>query len=106
MITQSSAKITQALMTAFLVTFKIEGIDGDDVGLDIIEFIAVKMKTREDEQVAELGYFVRANLLFFHLGQLEYPEVHARFVRAALAAPLGYVELARTFEFGSHGCHR
>ena len=103
MIVDSSTNVTNAIMAAFMVTFKMEGLDGDDIALDIIEFIAVRMKHREDYQVAELGYFIRANLLYFQLDQLSYQECHARLVNAAVTAPLGYAFLAKTFEYGARG---
>lgn len=106
MIIESSAQHSKAQMTRFLVASKLEGVQGDDIGLDIIEFIALKLRPREDHQVAELGYFVRSTLLYFHLGQLDYPDVHARLVTAALAAPLGYEAMARTFQFGCRAVQR
>ena len=106
MIIESSAQQTKAQLTRFLVDFKLEGVKGDDIGLDIIEFIALKLRAREDHQVAELGYFVRSTLLYFHLDQLAYPDAHSRLATAALAAPLGYDAMARTFKFGCPACHR
>ena len=105
MIIATNTDVTKAIMAAFLVAFQNEGVEGDDVGLDIIEFIALRMKTRSDEEVAELGYFVRANLLFLYLDQLSLGEVLSRFVTAALAAPRGYAAMAAGFDFSSHACH-
>ena len=98
MITDSRAIEVKTRMTEFLIAFHQEGMDGDDTALDIIEFIAMRLQSREDYHVAALGFFVRTNLLYFARGHLDYPEVHFRLFQAALAAPLGHAELNQTFE--------
>ena len=106
MIVDNPSQVTKAILAAHLAAFETEGLEGDDIGLDIIEFIALRMTTRDDNDVAELGYFVRANLLYLYLDQLSGDEVLNRFATAALAAPRGKAALIRSFDFTAHASPR
>ena len=73
-------------------------------GIRRIELIALRMRRREDIDVFELGIFVRANLISFEQGVMSFPDIHTRFMAAALAAPLGPAEFAETLHIGTRGC--
>lgn len=103
MITADETQITRAQMAALLVAFRLED-HPDDIPLDIIELIALRMRRRKDIDVFELGIFVRANLISFEQGVLSFPDIHTRFMAAALAAPLGPAEFAETLHIGTRGC--
>ncbi len=83
MIIESSASLARSQLAGYLVNFML--ID-DDSALDIIEMIALRMTARSDNQVAALGQFVRANLLYLEQGAASYCEVLERFTAAALLA--------------------
>jgi len=104
MITIPDTRFVKAQMAAYLISFRLEDRH-DDIPLDIIEFIALRMTRREDIDVFELGVFVRANLACFDVGTLTYPDILTRFTAAALAAPLGPAQLIETFHIGTRGCH-
>lgn len=97
-------QVNRAHMAALLLAFRLEETR-DDISLDIIEMIALHMSQREDINVFELGIFVRANLACFELGTLSFPDIHARFMAALLAAPLGPAAFSETLHIGSRGCH-
>ncbi len=82
-------------LTAF-----IEGEDGEVVTLDIVEFIALRMRWRDDYQVGLLGLCVRANLVALERGILPYGEVLNRFANAAVAAPQGHGPFTKAIEAG------
>ncbi len=83
MIVESSASLARSQLASHLVTFM---LTDDDVALDIIEMIALRMPARPDAQVAALGRFVRANLMYLEQGAASYCEVLERFTAAALLA--------------------
>jgi len=96
MIVESSATHVKSELSRLLIAFRSDE-HSSDVSLDVIEFIALRMRERADDQVAEMGFYVRVNLLGFVAGRFSYYEVHDRLVRAALAAPLGHADLREAF---------
>ncbi len=100
MIATDEIQIVRAQMAALLLAFRLE-MRNDDIPLDIIELIALRMRQNADIDVFELGIFVRANLACFDLGTLSFQNIHARFMAAALAAPIGPVEFAETLQIGT-----
>lgn len=103
MITADEIQIARAQMAALLLAFRLEDRN-DDLPLDIIEMIARRMRRQEDIDVFELGIFVRANLICFEQGVLSFPDIHTRFMAAALAASIGPAEFAETLHIGTRGC--
>ena len=103
MITIDDIQIAKAQLAALLLAFRLED-KNDDIPLDIIELIARRMQRQEDMDVFELGIFVRANLICFELGTLSFPDIHSRFMTAALAAAIGPAEFAETLHIGTRGC--
>jgi hypothetical protein len=103
MIIVDDIQIARAQMAALLLAFRLEDCN-DDLPLDIIELIARRMRRHEDIDVFELGIFVRANLICFEQGALSFPDIHTRFMAAALAASIGPVEFAETLHIGTRGC--
>ena len=103
MIIVDETQITRAQMAALLLAFRLEDRH-DDLPLDIIELIARRMRRHEDIDVFELGIFVRANLICFAQGTLSFPDIHTRFMTAALAASIGPAEFAETLHIGTRGC--
>jgi|GEM_PF-1747818 len=103
MITADETQIARAQMAALLLAFRLEDRN-DDLPLDIIEMIARRMRRQEDIDVFELGIFVRANLICFAQGTLSFPDIHTRFMAAALAASIGPAEFAETLHIGTRGC--
>jgi hypothetical protein len=65
----------------------------EDSALEIVEIIALRMKSREDYQVAAIGMFVRVNLRWLLQRRLSSTVVVERFTRAAAYAVLGHAEL-------------
>ncbi len=100
MFVESGASLLKAQISGLLVAFETGAEGGEGVALDIIELIALRMPSRDDYQVGVLGFFVRANLVALHRDAITFPETVSRFLAAALAAPLGHVELTATFEAG------
>jgi len=87
MFIETSATVLRSQLAAHLVNFM---LNPDDTALDIIELIALRMRTREDYQVAVLGFFVRANLLYLEKGIVSFCEVLERLTVAAVNAPRGH----------------
>jgi len=103
MIIADETQIVKAQMAALLLTFRLEARN-DDIPLDIIELIALRMRRRQDLDVFELGIFVRVNLIWFAQGSLSFPDIHSRFMAATLAASIGPAEFAETLHIGTRGC--
>jgi enoyl-[acyl-carrier-protein] reductase (NADH) len=68
--------------------------------LDIVEFIALRLKRADDDQVFNLALFISSNLAAFVAGTIAYADLHARLTRTALAAQLGPAEFWRSLNFG------
>ena len=102
MITQSSADIIRSQLAAHLVDFM---LSEDDVALDIIEFIALRMPERHDYQIAVLGYFVRANLFYLTRDMISFSEVLERLAHAASQAPLGHEALTQSLDASASHYH-
>ncbi len=100
MFIETSANHVKAHLASLLLAFELGTEGGEVVALDIVEFIAMRMKSREDYQIGVLGFFVRANLIALDQNVITFPETLGRMTAAALAAPLGHVELTETFEAG------
>ncbi|MFT4073896.1 MAG: hypothetical protein QM647_00095 [Asticcacaulis sp.] len=103
MIITDDIQIIKAQMAAFLLAFRLEDRN-EDISLDMIELVALRMRRREDADVFQLGLFVRTNLACFELGTLSFPDIHARFMAAALAASVGPAEFTETLYLGTRGC--
>ena len=103
MIIVDETQIARAQLAALLLTYRIEARN-HDISLDIIELIARRMRQHEDIDVFELGIFVRVNLICFAQGTLSFPDIHSRFMAAALAASVGPAEFAETLHIGTRGC--
>jgi hypothetical protein len=65
----------------------------EDSALQIIEIVALRMKSREDYQVSAVGMFVRINLRWLLQKRLTPAVALERFTRAAAYAVLGHAEL-------------
>ncbi len=89
MLIESSAIVVKSTLARLLVNFRIEAFDREEIALDIIEFIALRLAERDDAHVFTLGLFVRINLAGFLAGRIPYAQLHDRFTVAALAAREG-----------------
>ena len=83
MIIDTGTASIRSHLAAHLVAFM---LSDDDIALDIIEMVALRMHAREDIQVAALGRFIRANLMYLEHGAASYAEVLERFTAAAVLA--------------------
>ena len=100
MIIESSSILVKSQLARFLVNFRVEPRDRDAIVLDIVEFIALRLKQADDDQVFNLALFVSSNLAAFVAGTIAYVDLHARLTRTALAAQLGPTEFWRSLNFG------
>ena len=103
MITESSPLAVKSAIARFLATFAADRRDRDEIMLDIIEFIAVRMPSPSDNLVYVLGLYVRGNLAAFLMGAVSYGEIHARLSEAALAAGLHPSKFLQIVYLGSGG---
>ena len=92
----SERLVVRTQLAAHLVVFTCEGYAGDDIALDIIEHIALRMKTREDKTVHEVGTAVRTALIRYVVSELSFSDTLDHFTDLAMAAPVGAAELIET----------
>lgn len=97
---ESSAHVAKAQIAALLVAFETGADDGEAVALDIVEYIAMRMRWRDDYQVGLLGLFVRAGLVALDRHVMAFPDVLARMTAVAKAAPLGKTAFTQTVQAG------
>ncbi len=100
MLIESSSILVKSRLAKLLVNFRIEPLDREAIVLDIVEFIALRLRRADDDQVFNLALFVSANLKAFLSGTMTYPDVHGRLTRAALSARLGQAEFFKALDFG------
>ena len=100
MLIESSSILVKSRLAALLVNFRVEPLDREAIVLDIVEFIALRLKTPDDDQVFNLAVFVSTNLAAFLAGTLAYIDVHSRLSHTALAAQLGSDAFLRSLNFG------
>lgn len=81
--------LARTILASHLAIFTAEGYEGDDIALDIIEFIARRMSEPEDIYVFELGQWVRKTLILFDIGEVSFTETLNALMAAAMAAPVG-----------------
>ncbi|MGZ3298067.1 MAG: hypothetical protein ACXU8U_03450 [Asticcacaulis sp.] len=96
----SSAQVAKAQIAGFLVAFESGADDGEAVALDIVEFIALRMRGRDDYQVGLLGLFIRAGLVALDRGVMAFPDVLTRMASVARAAPLGKAAFIQAVQAG------
>lgn len=101
MIVETSTHVVRSVLSVLLTVYKMDNREDSDVALDVIEFIALRMREHQDHQVAEMGTFVRACLIGYFHDRLSYEDAHERLVAAALYAPLGHVCLREAFRCSS-----
>lgn len=96
----SSALTIKTHLAVLLVAFQMSTPNGDEFSLDVIEYIARRMRDHEDADVAGVGAFVRLNMASLKAGRLTFHEAHARLSAAAINAPLGRRSLAEVLDNG------
>jgi len=69
--------------------------DREELALDLIEFIALRLRVRDDAHVFSLGLFVRTALAEFLSKRMVKAEFVDRLARAAMAAGQGPVAFLR-----------
>jgi hypothetical protein len=99
--TEISALGVRGHIGTMLVAYRMTQPRGDEFALDLIEYIARRMRDREDYHVAELGIFVRVNLINLKAGKLSFTDTHLRLTSAALHAPYGHDALRERFVLGA-----
>jgi hypothetical protein len=97
---ESSAQTIKTHIAMVLIAFQMNTPSGDEFVLDVIEYIARRMRDHNDKQVAKLGIFVRINMMSFKSGRLTFQQTLTRLAMAALRAPLGECELDEVLEIG------
>jgi hypothetical protein len=86
---KTAADILRDRMGALLMALSLADQAGDEITLDIVEEIASAVPDATDDDVFELGVFVRANLSMFLAGKTSFASMHALFTGWLLIAPLG-----------------
>lgn len=99
---ETNGLVIRTQLAAHMVIFTCEGRQGDDIALDIIEYIALRMDGRDDASVLELGLFVRSVLLGYVSGEMRFCDALDRFEAAAVAAPSGKSALFEVLSFTKH----
>jgi hypothetical protein len=96
MIVETSTDVFRLQISKCLLAYLFEdGVD-EDIALQIVEIIALRMARREDAEVASIGVFVRTNLVWLDRGMMSYCELLERFTKAVAHAALGYAGLQTT----------
>ena len=95
MIVETSATVLRNQIKTALLSFLLEEALDEEIALQIIEIIALRMRSREDYQVSVIGAFVRVNLFWLQRGLLSYCEALERFTHAATHAALGHATLVK-----------
>ncbi len=100
MIIESSSILVKSRLANLLVNFTIEPLDREAIALDIVECIALRLKTRDDDHVFNLALFVRDTLAAFEAGRMAYIDAHGRLTGAAMAARLGPTAFLKAVTIG------
>jgi hypothetical protein len=99
---ETNGLVVRTQLAAHLVIFTCEGRQGDDVALDIIEYIALRTDDRDDASVLDLGIYVRSVLLSYVSGDMRFCDALDCFEAAAMAAPSGKSALFEVLSFTKH----
>jgi len=86
---KTSADILSDRMGSLLMVLALADQASDEIALDIVEEIARQVPDATDDDVFELGVFVRANLSMFQAGKTSFAAVHGLFTGWLVIAPLG-----------------
>ncbi len=100
MIVETSAAQTRTNIAKCLLEFILGSLDGEEVALDLCELIALRMPAATNDEIATVGFYVRANLVAVGRGKAPYCEVLHNLAEATIMAPLGFPELKRSIEAG------
>jgi hypothetical protein len=98
MILETSQDVIRAKIRPLLAECLHSGRTREDIALQIIEIIAIRMTAREDYQVATVGAFVRINLTSLAKRRISFCQVLERFTTAAAHARLAHVALVETLK--------
>ena len=104
MIVESSAQFVRNQLGSLVVDFRLAEHEGGLIALDIVEFIAVRMNDRRDEDVRELAFYVHVNLIALLANRMAFSALLERFTDIALAATLGRVAFTEVLHNGSRAC--
>jgi hypothetical protein len=97
---ESSSLTIKTHIAVLLVAFQMSTPNGEEYSLDVIEYIARRMRDHDDLHVAAVGAFVRITMAGLKAGRLTFQETHARLYAAAVNAPLGCTILAESLNVG------
>lgn len=103
MIVDSSAATLRTEIAKSILSFALGSIGGEEVALDLAELIALRVPTATDDEVATIGFYVRANLVVMGRGAAPYCEVLHYLTNTAVVAGLGPVALKQSIEAGLEG---
>ena len=78
MLIESSAIIVKSTIAGMLVSFRIDAMVLEEIALNIIEFIALRLNDANDAHIFNLGLFVRTSLAAFLVNRLNYSVLHER----------------------------
>ena len=98
MLIESSAITVKSTLARMLVNFRIDALDREEIALDIIEFIALRLNDADDAHIFNLGLFVRTNLAAFLVNRLNYAVLHQRLTATALAAREGLTPFLKSID--------
>jgi hypothetical protein len=82
-----------------LIAYTMSVPSGEEYALDIVEYIALRMKDHETNHVHEMGVFVYANLNAAKAGSISLSDARNRLLLAATLAPLGHSVLSTALEY-------
>lgn len=99
MMVDSSAAHLRTAIAKCLIAFVLGNLGGEEAALDLAELIAVRASAATDDEVATVGFYVRANLIAMGRGHATYCEVLQNLTDAAIAASMGPA-LKRSIEAG------
>ncbi len=78
--------VSRTMLASHLVLFAFESYEGDDIALDIIEFIAVRMPDRSAADVRAVGFYVRQALIDYCVGDCSFGDTLDDLYSAAVTA--------------------
>lgn len=96
----SSAAQIRTTIANQLIALVLDTVSGEEAALDLAELIAVRMPGASDDEVAVVGFYVRANLVAMLKQKASYCEILHRLSEAAVIARLGPIELKKSIEAG------
>lgn len=100
MIVESSATILKSSIAKCLLECILGNLGGEEAALDLAELIALRMPTMTDDDLANLGFYIRANMVAMGRGHAPYCDVLRHLADAAVVAALGPAELKKSIEAG------